>query len=155
MDLFAAWGQSDVVRRFHATGNQRSANEYGSAFARAAVVHTPAGDTVYCSGTAAIDTAGQTCHIGDIPGQVQMTVANVDAVLRDMSCTGDDVVQAMAYCATPAVERHFVERFADQRPWPCLILEGDVCRNDLLFEIEVTALRPHRSPLQIGVRSPS
>jgi enamine deaminase RidA (YjgF/YER057c/UK114 family) len=140
MDLFAAFGQQDAVKRYHASGNQRSAKEYGSAFARSAITKTPAGQTVYCSGTAAIDTAGRTCHVGDSPAQVDMTIENVEAVLRDMGCSSDDVVQAMAYCATPQAEAHFRERYADL-PWPVLIMAGDVCRDDLLFEVEVTAMK--------------
>ena len=68
-----------------------------------------------------------------------MTVDNVHAVLRDMHCGSADVVQAMAYCATPEVQQHFLALYADKLPWPCLTMLGDVCRDDLLFEIEVTA----------------
>ena len=51
MDVFAAWGGQDAVAQFQAAGNQRSACEYGSAFARAARVRTPGGVSVFCSGT--------------------------------------------------------------------------------------------------------
>ncbi len=139
MDFLAAWGTPDIVQRFHAIGNQRSAYEYGSAFARASQVHTPGGVTVFCSGTAAIDGAGKTCHLGDIAGQVAMTIDNVHAVLRDMQCQSGEVVQAMAYCATPAVAEHFLAEYRDALAWPVLTIPGDVCRGDLLFEIEVTA----------------
>ncbi len=139
LDFLAAWGADGIVQRFHAIGNQRSAYEYGSAFARASQVQTPGGVTVFCSGTAAIDGAGKTCHLGDIAGQVAMTIDNVHAVLRDMHCQSSDVVQAMAYCATPAVAEHFAAEYRDALGWPVLTMLGDVCRGDLLFEIEVTA----------------
>ncbi len=139
LDVFAAWGKPNIVERFGAVGNQRSASEYGSAFSRAARMDTPAGQTVFCSGTAAIDSAGKTCHAGDIRGQVLMTIENVTAVLRDMNCRIGDVVQAMAYCATPAVKEFAATHCAEHLPCPCLVLLGDVCRSDLLFEIEVTA----------------
>lgn len=145
VDFVAAWGSEDAVRRLDAAGNQRSAREYGSAFARAACVRTPAGTTVYCSGTAAIDGQGRTCFVGDIPGQVAMTLENTAAVLRDTGCGDGDVVQAMAYCATPEVAAHFVAHHRAGHTWPCLVLIGDVCRNDLLFEVEVTACRSRAS----------
>jgi enamine deaminase RidA (YjgF/YER057c/UK114 family) len=145
LDFLAAWGAPATVQRFHAIGNQQSAYEYGSAFARASQVQTPGGTTVFCSGTAAIDAAGKTCHLGDIPAQVAMTIDNVRAVLRDMHCLDSDVVQAMAYCATPAVAEHFVAEHRDGLNWPILTMLGDVCRGDLLFEIEVTACPGARS----------
>lgn len=139
IDLFAAWGKPDAVSRFHAAGNQRSAYEYGSAFARAARAKTPGGATVFCSGTAAIDAMGATCYLDDVAGQVRMTVENVGAVLRDMECREDDVVQALAYCANAEVKECFLEEYAPRLPWPCLTMTGDVCRSNLLFEVEVTA----------------
>jgi len=139
LDLFAAWGEPALVQKLDATGRQRAASEYGSAFARAARVRTPGGETVFCCGTAAIDASGATCFAGDIARQVQMTLENVAAVLRDSDCDGDDVVQAMVYCATPAVARHFNRVHQPYLPWPCLVMIGDVCRPDLLFELEVTA----------------
>ena len=45
----------------------------------------------------------------------------------------------LAYCTTPRVEAHFIASYAHELPWPCLTMIGDVCRDDLLFEIEVTA----------------
>jgi len=140
IDLFAAWGREDAVARFNAIGNQRSAYEYGSAFARASRVKTPGGSTVFCSGTAAIDAQGKSCFPGDADGQIHMTLDNVHAVLRDMQCSTEDVVQAMAYCATPHIEEHFRAIYADRLPWPCLCVIGDVCRRDLLFEVEVQCL---------------
>ena len=139
IDFFAAWGKPDAVQRHHAAGKQRSAYEYGSAFARSACALTPGGKTMFCSGTAAIDTAGATCHLGDVRKQIEMTLENVAAVLRDMQCTHGDVVQAMAYCATPEVQAMFLDDYRGDLPWPCLTMIGDVCRDDLLFEVEVTA----------------
>ncbi|MGE5611291.1 MAG: Rid family hydrolase [Bacillota bacterium] len=139
MDLVAVVGDNGLVRRYHAAGKQRSAYEYGSAFARAAEVKMPAGRTVYISGTAAIDEAGATCHVGDAAGQIQMTLENVVAVLRQMDCGPRDVVQTIAYCATREVKELFESCWADQLPWPWVTLIGDVCRSDLLFEVEAAA----------------
>jgi enamine deaminase RidA (YjgF/YER057c/UK114 family) len=139
IDCFAAWGRPDAVQRHHAAGRQRSAYEYGSAFARSASAITPGGRTIFCSGTAAIDSAGATCHADNIRKQIEMTLENVTAVLRDRSCTNGDVVQAMAYCANPAVQTMFLDEYRPALPWPCLTMIGDVCRDDLLFEVEVTA----------------
>jgi enamine deaminase RidA (YjgF/YER057c/UK114 family) len=127
------------IVRHAADGRQRSAFEYGSAFARSATADTPAGRTVFVSGTAAIDEQGKTCFVGDARGQMRMTLHCVLAVLRDRGCTGPDVVQAIAYCKTPQVAADFRRIWESEIPWPWVTVVGDVCRDDLLFEVEVTA----------------
>jgi enamine deaminase RidA (YjgF/YER057c/UK114 family) len=149
LDLFAVIGPDGSVQRYGAAGKQRSAYEYGSAFARAAVAVTPAGRTVFISGTAAIDAGGATCHLDDPAGQIRMTIENVQAVLRQLSVEPDDVVQAIAYCAGPEVREIFAERYRPELPWPWLTMIGDICRPDLLFEIEVAAC-PHAKVLVAG-----
>jgi enamine deaminase RidA (YjgF/YER057c/UK114 family) len=139
MDLLAVIGPEGSVARHEAAGRQRSANEYGSAFARAAVAQTPAGKTIFISGTAAIDAAGITCFPNNIAGQIQMTLENVTAVLRQLKAEPADVVQAVAYCANSEERQEFRDRWAAKMPWPWLIVMGDVCRHDLLFEVEATA----------------
>jgi enamine deaminase RidA (YjgF/YER057c/UK114 family) len=144
LDFVGVWGAKANVRRYHAAGNQNCAFKYGSAFARSSESRSPAGRAVYVSGTAAIDAAGVTCYVGDSPGQVRMTIENVMAVLRDMQCESRDVVQAMAYCATPETERVFRESWKKEVPWPWVTVRGDVCRHDLLFEVEVMACQSRR-----------
>jgi enamine deaminase RidA (YjgF/YER057c/UK114 family) len=155
MDLFAVVGDSmcplfpgNCLCKHQATGHQKSAFNYGSSFARAATACTPAGRTVFVSGTAAIDAAGKTCHLGDVPAQIRMTIDCLNAALRDQQCSGADVVQAIAYCRTAKVESCFRENWAREIPWPWIIVRGDVCRDDLLFEAEVTACvrRPAHRP---------
>jgi len=146
MDAFAVVGDpacplapDGCLCKHQATGHQRSAFTYGSSFARAATVCTPAGRTVFVSGTAAIDSKGQTCHVGDVPGQIRMTIDCLHAVLRDQLCSPSDVVQAVAYCKSAEVEECF-RKLAPEPRWPWLVVRGDVCRNDLLFEADITGI---------------
>ena len=148
MDLIAVVGNGDCPRyptecvcKHPAAGKQQSAYDYGSSFARASTICTVAGRTVFVSGTAAIDAQGATCHVGDIDGQIQMTLDCTNAVLDDLRCSRSDVVQAVAYCKTAEVEARFRQRQVETRmsDWPWLIVRGDICRDDLLFEAEVTA----------------
>ncbi len=140
MDFFAATGHEECIQRHQAAGKQRAAYEYGSAFARAANVVTPSGYTSFVSGTAAIDAAGNTCFLDDAEGQIRMTLENVVAVLADLQCAPDDVVAVIAYCKTPEVETVFRRLFMDTLPWPWVVVLADVCRDDLLFEVEATAI---------------
>ena len=119
---------------------QGPASKYGSAFSRAAVAETPAGKTVYVSGTAAIDAAGQTTHVDDPRGQIEDTIENVRSVLRDAGACEQDVVQAIVYCKNEQVEQLFRQEWGDL-PMPYILAIADVCRENLLFEIEVTAMQ--------------
>jgi enamine deaminase RidA (YjgF/YER057c/UK114 family) len=139
MELLAVSGPAGSIVRKGAAGRQRSAYEYGSAFARAACAATPGGRTAFISGTAAIDAAGKTCFVGDAAGQIRMTLANVQAVLSELGCRADDALEAVAYCKTPQVAELFEAQFRHSLPWPWLTAVGDICRDDLLFEVEVTA----------------
>lgn len=144
MDLVAVLKPQRSICFLPAVGNQQSALEYGSAFSRASKAITPAGETVYVSGTASIDANGVTTNINDAAGQVNATIENVRAVLRDMDCGDEDVVQVIAYCKTTEVEQIF-NSYKDNLPWPWLTVICDICRHDLLFEIEAAAT--HRKSL--------
>ena len=139
MDLMAVLEPKNSIQFLQAVGKQQCALEYGSAFSRASRAVTPAGQTVFVSGTASIDADGATTHIGDASGQISTTIGNVRAVLADMNCKDEDVVQVVAYCKTTEVEKIFnASRGALDWPWVTAIC--DICRPDLLFEIEATAM---------------
>jgi enamine deaminase RidA (YjgF/YER057c/UK114 family) len=139
MDLTAVLEPAGAIEFLGAIGRQQCALDYGSAFSRASRASTPAGETVFVSGTASIDTKGATTHIGDARGQIETTIENVRAVLGDMNCGDGDVVQAVAYCRTAEVEGIF-EEFESRLGWPWVTAICDVCRDDLLFEVEAAAV---------------
>ncbi|MBN2136200.1 MAG: hypothetical protein JW720_00185 [Sedimentisphaerales bacterium] len=138
MDVFAVLEPAGAIQLLEAGGKQQSAFEYGSAFSRASRTPTPAGETVFVSGTASIDASGATTHIGDPEKQIKATIENVRAVLRDMNVADDDVVHIIAYCKTTEVEKVF-DSIKGDYDWPWIVPICDVCRDDLLFEIEATA----------------
>jgi enamine deaminase RidA (YjgF/YER057c/UK114 family) len=141
LDLIAMPGQEHKIRTVEAGGDQDSAYKYGSAFSRACVAPMPAGDAYFVSGTASIDPAGHTEFIGDIDKQITATVAHVRALLKQVGCNDSHVLTALHYCKTPAVLEAY-ERLYPQDPWPLVTMISDVCRDDLLFEIELTAAMP-------------
>jgi enamine deaminase RidA (YjgF/YER057c/UK114 family) len=139
MDLTAVLEPKSSIEFLGAIGRQQCAFNYGSAFSRASQANSPAGKTVFVSGTASIDTKGVSTHIGDARGQIETTIENVRAVLRDMNCRDDDVVQTVAYCKTAEVEAVFNE-LKGRLDWPWVTMICDICRDDLLFEIEAAAI---------------
>jgi len=139
MDLSAVLEPKGATEYLGALGKQQCALEYGSAFSRASRAVTPAGKTVYVSGTASIDAAGATTNIGDAEAQIKTTIENVQAVLNDMDLGDQDVVQVVAYCKTTDIEEVF-KGIKSCVPWPWVTVICDVCRDDLLFEIEAAAM---------------
>ncbi|QDU58817.1 RidA family protein [Aeoliella mucimassa] len=138
LDAIAMPGAEDQIELLEAGGDQESAFEYGSAFSRAAIAPMPAGPTLFVSGTAAIDRAGVTEHVGQMKAQIDDTIEHIRALLRQGNCRDDQVLTALVYCKSPEVEQMFRTRCFDL-PWPHLTMIGDVCRPELLFEVEVTA----------------
>jgi len=138
MDLVAVIESGPAIRHLTEIGNQRSAFDYGSAFSRASLADMPAGKTIFISGTADIDQRGRTCHIGNASEQIAATIENVRAVLHDLDCPENGIVQAIAYCKTPEVESVLRDRWSDLG-WPMMIGIADICRDNLLFEVEATA----------------
>jgi enamine deaminase RidA (YjgF/YER057c/UK114 family) len=139
MDLTAVLEPVHSIKYLHTTDRQHSALEYGSAFSRASQAVTLAGETVFVSGTASIDAAGTTTNINDAMGQIKITIENVRAVLKDVNCGDEDVVQVTAYCKTTEVERVFSE-LKTGFDWPWVTVICDICRPELLFEIEAAAV---------------
>jgi enamine deaminase RidA (YjgF/YER057c/UK114 family) len=131
------------MRRLH-NRKQNEATEYGSAFARAMEVVLGDARYVFVSGTASIDDHGATVHVGDFETQARYTLEAVEALLDGAGARLSDVCQATAFLANPCDGRAFeriVER-SELRAAPLVTTVADVCRNDLLFEIDAVAVVP-------------
>jgi len=137
--LFAVVGAEASSEFLLAGGCQQPAFNYGSAFSRASRSVTPAGEAVFVSGTASIDSSGRTEHVGDPERQIDAVIEYVRAVLLQTHCRDEDVVQSLVYCKTPEVEELFLRRYGDLT-WPCITTIADICREELLFEVEATAI---------------
>ncbi len=141
MDLIAVLEPANSIEYLPAAGRQHCPFKYGSAFSRAAVALTPAAKSVFVSGTACIDSEGKTAHINDPAGQISETIQNVRSVLNDVHCKDGDVLTAIAYCKNIEVEKIFKD-IKRSLPWPLVTAICDICRHDLLFELEATAAVP-------------
>lgn len=121
---------------------QCAALQYGSSFSRAVEVRTPTHRRVTVSGTASIEPGGKSVHLGDVRAQIELTLRVVLAILESRGLGFGDVVHGVAYLrdrkdaaswATALAEHHLEEL-------PVVTTENVVCRDDLLFELEVDAL---------------
>jgi enamine deaminase RidA (YjgF/YER057c/UK114 family) len=146
LDLVAvrpANGAELQTRRLH-NRRQNEATEYGSAFARALELVVGDSRHVFVSGTAAIDDHGATVHAGDLERQVRHTLEAVEALLEGANAGLSDLCQATAFLKraadAPALER-LVAR-SGIAGVPLVTTLADICRDDLLFEIDATAVVP-------------
>lgn len=122
---------------------QSSAVDYGSSFSRAVELDLPDHRRIYVSGTASIDETGGTVFTANPEAQVKQTMEVVQAILRSRDMDWTDVTRSLAYFKgardAPLFDAY---RKAHGVPaFPAIILENDICRDDLLFEIEVDAIK--------------
>ncbi|WP_232767363.1 translation initiation inhibitor [Geminisphaera colitermitum] len=129
---------------------QCPANDYKSAFSRAVEIAESAGAGgtgegggrhLLVSGTASIEPGGRTAHVGDLDAQIDLSLRVVAAILESRGMGWTDVSRAILYF--PDIS--WMPRFEARRaalglpPIPGIYAHCDICRDDLLFEIELDA----------------
>ncbi|MBI5488861.1 MAG: hypothetical protein HY905_16125 [Deltaproteobacteria bacterium] len=121
---------------------QPDAVRYGSLFSRGAVVRAGATTLVELSGTAAVGSTGATVHAGDVRGQTSHALAAFAGLLAASGGRPTDLCAATAFVRRAEDAGTFRElaarRGLDGLPALCVV--GDICREDLLFEIDGEAL---------------
>ncbi len=122
---------------------QSSATKYGSSFSRAVELSLPDHRRLYISGTASIDPSGKTIFLDDTKGQIDKTLEVVGAILSSRGMRWEDISRSIVYIKRAAEAPLFDAcRAARGIPsFPAVRMESDICRDDLLFEIEVDALK--------------
>ena len=121
---------------------QCPALEYGSSFSRALEIDAGDHRRILVSGTAGIDPDGTTAHVGDEAAQIDLTMRVVAAILESRGMNWRNVTRAIAYIKDGTKAHEFADYLADNdlADMPVVTTENDVCRDDLLFEIEVDAI---------------
>ena len=138
-----AWPGADTVMPFAVPSPlQCPALAYGSSFSRAAEFEADGFRRLYISGTASIEPGGLSVHIDDVDAQVDLTMDVVQAILESRGMKWEDVSRAIAYFKCGAEVSSF-HRCCEERgipPMPVICTNTDICRDDLLFEIELDAV---------------
>jgi len=143
MDLLAAVLEpgSRIEVRQMTNPRQKDAFAYGSAFSRGAAIRRPGATWISFSGTAAIDEAGLSCHPGDFRAQMHMTLDVVEALIAQEGAVLADICNATLFLkeARFAAECRRVLRERGLEGLPGVPVVADVCREELLFEMDGTA----------------
>jgi enamine deaminase RidA (YjgF/YER057c/UK114 family) len=145
MDLLAvdAHASSGVtVRPLVHSSRQDTAFSYGSAFSRATAIESHGRRTIYISGTASIDKNGRSVHLEDPEAQALDTLLSVAALLEDQGVGLENICHATVFCKNAAAVEAYdtVARRLRLPELPAISVIADVCRPELLIEIEAVAI---------------
>ncbi len=114
-------------------------------FSRACVLSESTGTNLFVSGTSSI-VGHETIHQGDVAAQTRETMANIDALLQE----ANRVIGSARYSLDGLKFKVYVRQPSDLAAIegalagslhpgaPIVYLKADVCREDLLVEIEAT-----------------
>ena len=121
-------------------------------FSRAALASAGGQQLLFVSGTASI-VGHQTVHAGDVAGQTKETMANIAAVLAEANRRSRSTAFALGDLSYRIYVRHaddFPAVAATLQPLignaEAVYVQADICRRDLLLEIEAVAAHPLERP---------
>ena len=144
----AAWAvrphdETAKVMHFAPSPEQCMASAYGSAFSRAVEIGCAGFHRLLVSGTASIARDGKTEHIGNARAQIERSMQVVAAILESRRMTFADTAFATAFFKSPADAPLFADWLArhGQQSMPVVSAGCDICRDNLLFEIELEAVQ--------------
>lgn len=117
--------------------------DFSPVFSRATLLHTDSNAVLFVSGTSSI-VGHHTVHIGDVVGQTHETVRNIQAVIEAANQAVDDElfmpekIRYKVYLRRPEDRDRIADELAVllNPEFPVVYLKADICRNDLLVEIE-------------------
>jgi enamine deaminase RidA (YjgF/YER057c/UK114 family) len=138
----ASEGAGLQLRPLLHSDRQGPAMAYGSDFSRGMVMELGGRRTIWVSGTASIDAEGRSLHVGSRDAQVVETLRNVAALVEPEGAGLRDVCAGTIYCKDKATYAAYLEavRFLELEELPLIPVLADICRDDLLVEIEVVAV---------------
>ncbi len=144
MDVLAVRPKGDRLKIYEVVSPlQNPAFLYKSSFSRAVEMVYPTHKNLLISGTASIDAHGATVHRNDPERQIRLTLDVVRAILESRGMGWSDLFRGIAYFKDMSYLSIYEAIAAEigMGTFPLAISHADVCRDDLLFEIEVDAVQ--------------
>ena len=134
-------GSASIMR----SNRQKEARKYGATFSRGVEVKTGNSSLFHISGTASINPKGETIYLHDEQGQITETLINICALLATKNARLNDIVLTAAYCKNKKTYEVFrdVTKFLGLDYIPFIPVYADVCRGELLFEIDAIAVKQY------------
>ena len=121
---------------------QNPALDYKSSFSRGVQVFAPDHQRLTISGTASIDKDGKTAFVDDAAAQVDLTMRVASAILDNARMEWSDAVSGLVYFKRRDDFALFDAYCSEHEiALPHIKICADVCRDDLLFELELDAVK--------------
>ena len=122
---------------------QNEARRYGATFSRGVEIKINQTSVLHISGTASIDPKGKTIYQDDEQGQITETLINLGALLETKGCSLTDMMLTAAYCKNRRTYQTFrdIIKYLGLSSIPFVPVYADICRDDLLFEIDAVAAK--------------
>ncbi len=142
MELLAAGGPGVKVRPVLASSRQTSPLCYGVSFSRAMALEVDGLTALFVSGTASLDLRGRVLH-RDLPEQQYVeSMLGLASILESQGGSLEDVCSATLFCKNADVYSACLEvsRLLQLPELPVVPVLADVCRPDLLVELEAVAI---------------
>jgi len=148
MDAYAISGlRPEQIEFLAALDHLSPTHIYGVTFERGASVAYRDRKHIIISGTASIDHEGKILHPGDVSRQLDRTLENVEALLKQAGANLKDLCMLIVYVRDLS-DHAFAwqktqERFGDA---PIVFAVAPVCRPGWLIEVEGQAIVPASNP---------
>jgi enamine deaminase RidA (YjgF/YER057c/UK114 family) len=122
---------------------QRSPAEYGSSFSRAVRYSDGEYSILTVSGTASINPEGKTMYPDDLGKQIELSLNVVKAIMESQDFKFNNIIRSYAYCSDKKFTDPFMHYLKNYFPakYAFICSENKICRKDLMFEIEVDAVK--------------
>jgi enamine deaminase RidA (YjgF/YER057c/UK114 family) len=144
MDVLAIQVEESLgtVRPVNRSSRQTEPFCYGSAFSRAMAFAAEDAQTILVSGTASIDSAGRSLHRGNPEAQILETLLSIAALLEPAGARLQDIGAGTLFYKDAESRRVYeqVTTLLGVPKLPLVPVLADVCRDELLVEIEAVAL---------------
>jgi enamine deaminase RidA (YjgF/YER057c/UK114 family) len=148
MDVYAVHhgaASKTKVRPIYGT-KQRSPFRYGSAFSRGVVIEGTESTLILVSGTASIDEEGKSIFIGNPAAQIRETLKVVSALIAPEGATLSSLCEATVFLKHQHDYAAYQKVIAELGfpELPAVNVVADVCRDELLFEIDAAFILPRK-----------
>jgi enamine deaminase RidA (YjgF/YER057c/UK114 family) len=145
MDLLAVSGPAELGHRLEMLKSplQCEAYDYGSFFSRAVELKDESVSRIFVSGTASIDRQGNTVFTDDPKSQIRFTLQVIKELVGTRGHSLADMAHCVAFLKNVEYSAVFLEVAEEQGLDARVVVQtvADVCRNDLLFEMEALTVK--------------
>ncbi|MBK1730772.1 RidA family protein [Thiococcus pfennigii] len=143
LEFLAVDGAGIAIEQMHCA-LQNEPIEYGKMFSRGILLSTPQTRIALISGTASTDKCGEVKYLGDVAQQCQHMLDSVRDLLEGVGMGFENVAQAMLWLKH-GEDREVCLDLVARNGFPLercvLLLDCNVCRDEWLCEMEVTAVK--------------